>query len=496
MKKVLTVLALFSYFFFEAKAQGLTFRATYPNVTITSACQTSDLGYIIAGYSTAYGIGAKDIVMIKTDSIGTVQWSVTYGNSANAGAEDISANAVEIPGDDGYYLTGQLWNQGNNTYEIYVLRTDADGTELWSKTMYNGGYDKGMHVENAAGGGCIVTGWVGNSSKGYLCRLNAIGNIQWQTSIAYLSGAWVLQSCRETATGDIIAAGYDNEQGAYEMWLVKTDSSGAIIWQRSYAMAATYNFAYDVCATYDNGCLLAGGSSGINLAKIDMLGNIQWAMTYIGADPRAYSVQQCADSGYIVLANDLNNNQYLMKTDASGNVQWTKLYTTDYNINTIEQTADGGYVFATGSDLIKTDSNGYTGCGETSFTFTADSLTLIPRIPVAYTTSQVQNFAAVDSSTSPVILPTSCFPTSVNTPNPGYSSYIYPNPSHSTFTIYLDNQSAIGSQLKIFDIAGRLVHQQIISSANQQINSDFSPGVYFVRVTDVEKMFTEKLVIE
>jgi hypothetical protein len=74
---------------------------------------------------------------------------------------------------------------------------------------------------------------------------------------------------------------------------------------------------------------------------------------------------------------------------------------------------------------------------------------------------------------------------------------IYPNPTHNSFTISLSTPiSNFQFQLSIYDVTGRVVHQQILTSANQQINNSFSPGIYFIKVTEGEKVWTEKVVVE
>jgi hypothetical protein len=384
---------------------------------ITSVSETKDLGYIISGYSSVYGIGANDIVLIKTDESANIIWAKTFGCSTNNGAEDIAANAVENSAiDGGYFLAGQLWNQSNNTYEVYVLKVDSSGNKVWSRTMYNGGYDKGMCVVDASGGGCYVSGWVGNSSKGYLAKLDANGNVTWQKTVSKNSGAWVLQTVRQTKDGGFVSCGYNNEQANYEMWIVKGSSSGSISWQRGFAMIGTYNFSYDVCQSNDKGFLLCGGSSGLNLAKTDSIGAINWAFTYtnIGSTPRAYSVKQSADHGYIILSNDIGNDEYLMKIDSIGNAIWTAKFSGGYYINTVEQTSDGGYVLAMGDELIKTDANGYTGCDDVFVDAVATPLTLVTRTTSATATTQTTSVTASDGSTIaaiPVSVP--CIGTSI-----------------------------------------------------------------------------------
>jgi N-acetylneuraminic acid mutarotase len=73
----------------------------------------------------------------------------------------------------------------------------------------------------------------------------------------------------------------------------------------------------------------------------------------------------------------------------------------------------------------------------------------------------------------------------------------YPNPTSGTFTIILNNQSSLlNSQLKIYDVTGRVVHEQKLNSASSIISFPFSAGVYIVKVGEGERMFTQKLVVQ
>lgn len=473
-------------------AQPVQFRIEFSNVTVTSVSQTKDHGYIIAGFSDSYGIGSKDIVMVKTDSIGSILWQKTFGCKTNSLGDDVAANAIEnSESDGGFYLAGQLWNQSNGSYEVYVLKTDTEGNKLWSKTLYNGGYDKGVSVMNASGGGCYVAGWVGNSSKGLLAKVNASGTVAWQETVSKSSGTWVLQPGRQTSDGGIIVGGYDNELGLYEMWVVKTNSSGSIQWQGGYAISGTYNFCYDVCQTNDHGYLLGGGgNTGINLARVDSNGTLIWSKTYSATYiyPRAYSVNQCIDKGFIVLSNDIGNDQYLMKTDSIGNVEWTSQYSGGYFINTVEQTSDKGFILAMGDAVIKTDENGNSGCEDSFVTFIEDTLTLVTRTPTATSTSQSSSVAAADSSTDPAITATVlCLATSVNKSIAIEDKVmIYPNPVTATCSI-VSKEFFDVNHITISDLTGRKINCRLIFSENAnhplQVDcSELNQGIYFLSI--------------
>lgn len=73
---------------------------------------------------------------------------------------------------------------------------------------------------------------------------------------------------------------------------------------------------------------------------------------------------------------------------------------------------------------------------------------------------------------------------------------IFPNPAYGNFTITL-NQQINNGELKIYDVTGRVVHEQtIINQKSEIINYHLSAGIYFVKVSDGEKIYTQKLVIE
>jgi hypothetical protein len=132
------------------------------------------------------------------------------------------------------------------------------------------------------------------------------------TSFAKIYGGtwddWA-NSVQQTSDGGYILAGltYSFGAGYYDIFLIKTDVNGNIIWAKTYG-GTDWDWANSVQQTSDGGYILAGltysfgaGLADIFLIKTDANGNIQWAKTYGGTgDDRAYSVQQMSDGGYIV----------------------------------------------------------------------------------------------------------------------------------------------------------------------------------------------------
>ncbi|MEO0095337.1 MAG: T9SS type A sorting domain-containing protein [candidate division WOR-3 bacterium] len=82
--------------------------------------QTSDSGYILVGYGDIAG-GEMQVYLIKTDSLLEVLWDNTFG-----GGEDDVANSVQQTSDGGYIIAGYSNSYGNGT-QVYVIKTDSFG---------------------------------------------------------------------------------------------------------------------------------------------------------------------------------------------------------------------------------------------------------------------------------------------------------------------------------------------------------------------------------
>jgi hypothetical protein len=327
--------------------------------------RTSDGGYVVAGYTSGPdGSSAPHYFdLLKADASGHVLWNKTYGNDGDEYGSYAYGMAVAQASDGGYAIVGTRYPNDSTGYDVYLVKTDANGIELWNKTYGGGNEEDGSSIARTSDGGYIISGLTfsyGNGSDDvYLVKVDAAGNEQWEKTFGGSQSDEGLDA-RQTADGGYIVAGYTNSSGSggSDVYLVKTDASGNEQWNKTFGGAAE-DLALSVLQTADGGYVAAGmtysygnGSDDFYLVKTNATGNKQWEKTYGGSNyEKASSVLQTADGGYILTGGNyssLTNTRsvYLVKTAANGNEEWETNWGAagDDKGSMVVQDPDGSYV--------------------------------------------------------------------------------------------------------------------------------------------------------
>jgi hypothetical protein len=300
-----------------------------------SGQQTSDGGYIIAGVTRSFGAGMSDVYLVKTDSLGDTLWTRTFGgNRVDEGY------SVQETSDGGFVIAGWTQSFGSTFVDVYLIKTDSSGDTLWTRAYEgNTGINKGYSVQQTApDGGYIIAGRRKPLSAAdydvYLIKTDSLGDTLW-TRIYGGTADDVGYSVQQTSDGGYIIAGYTKSFGADsgDVYLIKTDSSGNLLWAKTYG-GSLRDVGHSVQQTIDGGYIITGFKdyefippfppwSDLYLIKTDSMGDTLWTRAYgdTSLDAGA-SVQQTTDGGYIITGffsfDPDERDVYLIKTNEDG----------------------------------------------------------------------------------------------------------------------------------------------------------------------------------
>jgi len=191
---------------------------------------TFDSGYAFLGWTNSYGAGGYDVLLVKTDALGKVQWQKTYGGSDWDFGYDISQTA-----DSGFVICGQTYSYGSGNGDVYVIRTDKNGDTLWTRTVGGAGYDIGnsVYVRNDSVymiAGSTTSYGIGDTNL-YLLKMNNKGVLEFDTTYG-CTKTTVGSSIRGTQDGGYTIAGYTDSiaqgstnAGADYVIVLRTDSN-------------------------------------------------------------------------------------------------------------------------------------------------------------------------------------------------------------------------------------------------------------------------------
>jgi len=322
--------------------------------------QTKDGGYIVAGWTESFG-SREDVYILKLDSKGEVQWQKTFG-----GGDDDVTNSIQQTTDGGYIVAGWTKSFGSGGEDAYILKLDSKGEVQWQRTFGGGDSDVANSVQQTTDGGYIVAGWTKSFGSGgedaYILKLDSNGDAEWQKTFdgKYDDEA---NSIQQTADGGYIVAGwtYSLGSGRLDVNILKLNAKGEVEWQKTFD-CEDEDVAKSIQQTADGGYIVAGwtyslgsGERDLYILKLDAKGQLEWQKTFGGAKGNdvANSIQQTTDGGYIVagwtFSPDSGNDVYILKLDAKGQLEWQKTFGGAKGndvANSVQQTADGGYIIA------------------------------------------------------------------------------------------------------------------------------------------------------
>ncbi len=335
----------------------------------TAIQETQDGGYILAGSTNSFGTGDQDILLVRMDAQGDVIWSSTFGGPAYERAEGV------LIGPEGDIIVfGTTDSYGAGSGDLYLVKADVNGEEIWSRT-YGGTEDEmAGSVERTRDGGFILVGTTRSFGSGkkdiYVVRINSSGDQIWDNHYGGEAHD-VAYGIKETTDGGYVVVGATEgtDSGTWDVCLIRIDAQGETLWHRTWDDGG-YEVGYSVIEAADLGFFVSGYKDPFGSDKWDVLligtdedGRLIWSATYGGVgNDRADAMQQTEDGGLIIAgATDGSGSgdwdMYLLRTDAEGNELWGRTYGggDTESAECVIQTRDEGFLMAGGTYSFGTE---------------------------------------------------------------------------------------------------------------------------------------------
>lgn len=443
MEKIRTTFATLVFLFLQsiifAQIPAIQWTKTYGGVRFDigiSVSQTTDSGYVIAAEAASFSPSdSADFYIIRTNYIGDTIWTKVYG-----GDDQDWPRSIQQTSDGGFIVVGGTRSYGAGECDVYLVKTDANGDSIWTKTYGTISHEVGMAVQQTSDSGYIIAGWNGDypDYNIYIIKTDSLGDTLWTRtyggSYTY-DNAW---SVEQTSDGGYIVCGtLDLGNNNSDNYLIKLDPLGDTLWTRTYGGPGT-DYGYCARQTSDGGYIVTGDRDGdVYIIKTDSNGDSTWTRTYGGSGiyDSGRSVQQTTDGGYIVggyLQTSANYwDVYIIKTDEYGDSVWSLTVGGQYDEGcySIQQTMDGGYIAVGDSGDI---------FGPTDY-----DIYLVKVAPESDIyediTSQTCEFVNIE---------------------------IFPNPFQNEIYINLQGIKASAAELHIFDVTGRLVREFTVTQVS------------------------------
>jgi len=336
---------------------------------------TTDGGCIAVGGSSSFGHEKGDLYLIRFDADGDTVWTRVFGDE---GWDE--GRGICVTSDGNYAVTGHTFSYGEIYADVWLMKISGDGDSLWAKTYGEAAGDFGWDLCELTDGGFLITGDAFYSETGwdmYLVKIDAEGDELWTNHFGGYNDD-IGFSVIEASDGGYVIAGASNsfDDGDADAYVVKTDSDGVLQWEKTYGDIGwgKNDEVHDICKTSDGDFIITGstesygeGKYDFYVLRIDPAGDTVWTRTYGGSKNEfSRGICEASDSSWIIAGasesfSEWNYDVWAVKIDINGDSFWTAQYGTpedDYALGVCAG-ADGSFFFAGQTSSPEEESNFY-----------------------------------------------------------------------------------------------------------------------------------------
>jgi hypothetical protein len=225
--------------------------------------ETSDGNVVVAGYTASTNLagispmGSLDLYLIKLDAAsGSTVWERTYGGSGFESADEILANDQGGVVVGAYSASTDLTMPNNGSFDFWTFSTNAAGDVLWENLYGGAGLDAIRGMSKTTDGGYVFTGQSNSNASGnkseysrglddiWIVKTDASGNLIWEKTLGGDGYDWG-QAIYARTDGSFIVGGFSNSSMSGEklsnnfnesldVWFIGLDASGGLQWQADF----------------------------------------------------------------------------------------------------------------------------------------------------------------------------------------------------------------------------------------------------------------------
>lgn len=493
---------------------------------------TNDSGFVFGGWTQSRASSEKsednrgetDFWLIATDSLGNPRWDRTLGGNrrdelacmVKAHNGDIVAGGIS--NSTGSQVLGERQERNRGLFDYWLLRLDSTGAIVWEFAAGHTGDDLIHVVTPTRDGGFLLGGW-SNSGQGseksepsrgdfdyWIVKIDSAGRQLWDRTYGG-NGRDELRAIVELDNGDLIIGGNSESpisgdrnsasRGGADYWVIRTDSLGTILWERAYGGTA-HDRLRAALVTPEGNVLLGGfSSSGRNGDKSD--------------------------------ASRGGDDYWVIEIDTTGTLLWDRTYGSNSEDQcwAMAPALEGGYLLSGWSKsqarnertddsrgaadywILKIDETGRIVWDRALGSNSDDYIKCI--LPVREGRYMVPGFSASaagfdrsdrNRGTSydywvVMLRDMDVIPTSRTANEVADRLFtVYPNPSAGRFTVEATDVAFNDGTLTVLDVLGRPIVRQAIENGRADLDLQAQPaGVYQIKIEAEGRCSHERLIL-
>jgi predicted secreted protein len=277
--------------------------------------EVSSGGFLIVGETESFGAGDFDAWLIRVDANGNHLWNQTYGGLY----DEWGWTVVEVS-TGGFVFSGRTSSLGAGSFDVWLVRTDSNGNHIWNHTFGGIDIDAGRGMVELSTGGFAIIGQTASFGAGfydfYLIRTDADGNLVWSRTYGG-TGLDEAASIAELSTGGFVLTGdtFSYGAGSSDVWLIRTDANGNSLWNRTFG-GADADGGMSVIEMSSGGYAITGETASLGAGGADLWlirtnadGIASWNQIYGGSDD---------DEGWAVIETSTGDLVIFGKTASFG----------------------------------------------------------------------------------------------------------------------------------------------------------------------------------